>query len=272
MTRDFLKMHGIGNDFVVIDARTEPFLPSPAETALIADRHFGVGCDQLIALEKATHPEADVFMRIRNADGSESAACGNASRCVGSLLMAETGKGAIVIQTLAGLLRATKAEGGLITVDMGPARLDWNEIPLAKAMDTLVLPVAAGGVSEPCAVGMGNPHAVFFVPDADAVDVAGIGPQVEHHPLFPQRTNVEFVSVLGPNRLRMRVWERGAGITLACGTGSCATAVAAARRGLAGRSSTVVLDGGELSFVWRDDGHVLMTGPVATSFAGRLTL
>jgi diaminopimelate epimerase len=272
MMRDFLKMHGLGNDFVVIDARTEPFQPTPAETQALADRRRGIGCDQFIVIEPATEPDAAAFMRIRNADGSEVAACGNASRCVGSLLMNERGVDAVTIQTLAGLIHARRADGGLVSVDMGRARLDWREIPLAEAMDTLELPLAEGGVSGPCAVGMGNPHTVFFVSDAEAVDVAAIGSRFERHPLFPERTNVEFVSVIGPGRLRMRVWERGAGITQACGTGACATAVAATRRGLSGRSSTVVLDGGELRIDWLDTGNVRMTGPAAISFSGRLPL
>lgn len=270
MTRDFLKMHGLGNDFVVIDARTEPFSPVPAETMAIADRRRGVGCDQLIAIEPARSAGAAAFMRIRNADGSEVAACGNATRCVASLLMSETGADDVVIETLAGLLRASRAAGAAVTVDMGQARLDWTEIPLAHPADTLKLDLSIGGVAGPCCVGMGNPHAVFFVDDAETVDVAGIGPAVETHPLFPMRTNVEFAQVLAPGRIRMRVWERGTGVTQACGTGACATAVAAARRGLSGRTSVVVLDGGELTIEWAENGNVLMTGPAAISFSGRL--
>lgn len=271
MTRDFLKMHGLGNDFVVIDARQAPYAPSEAEVRAISNRRTGVGCDQFIVVEPAADPRAIAFMRIRNANGGEVSACGNASRCVGWLLMEETGADRVTFQTAAGLLEASRTGDGLITVDMGPAILDWTAIPLARATDTLHLPVDQGGVSDPVAVNMGNPHAVFFVPDAEAVDVAGIGPGLEHHPLFPERTNVEFASVVGPDRIRMRVWERGVGITQACGTGACATAVAAARRGLTGRRADVVLDGGTLTVDWRDDGRVLMTGPVAVSFSGRLS-
>ncbi|HYH38405.1 MAG TPA: diaminopimelate epimerase [Azospirillum sp.] len=271
MTRDFLKMHGLGNDFVVIDARTETYAPSEAEVRAISDRRTGVGCDQFIVVEPAQDLRASAFMRIRNADGSEVGACGNASRCVGWLLMEETGADRVVFQTAAGLLEASRAGDGLITVDMGPANLEWTAIPLAQPVDTLRLPINQGGVSDPVAVNMGNPHAVYFVPDAEAVDVAGIGPGLEHHPLFPERTNVEFASVVAPNRIRMRVWERGVGITQACGTGACATAVAAARRGLTGRKADVVLDGGTLTIEWREDGHVQMTGPVAVSFTGRLS-
>lgn len=271
MTRDFLKMHGLGNDFVVIDARTAAYAPSEAEVRAISNRRTGVGCDQFIVVEPAQDPRASAFMRIRNADGSEVAACGNASRCVGWLLMEETGADRAVFQTAAGLLEASRAGDGLITVDMGPANLEWTAIPLAQPTDTLHLPIEQGGVSDPVAVNMGNPHAVYFVPDAEAVDVAGIGPGLERHPLFPERTNVEFATVVAPNRIRMRVWERGAGVTQACGTGACATAVAAARRGLTGRKADVVLDGGTLTIEWREDGHVLMTGPVAVSFTGRLS-
>ncbi|WP_431857011.1 diaminopimelate epimerase [Azospirillum sp.] len=271
MTRDFLKMHGLGNDFVVIDARTAAYAPSEAEVRAISNRRTGVGCDQFIVVEPAQDPRASAFMRIRNADGSEVAACGNASRCVGWLLMEETGADRAVFQTAAGLLEASRAGDGLITVDMGPANLEWTAIPLAQPTDTLHLPIEQGGVSDPVAVNMGNPHAVYFVPDAEAVDVAAIGPGLERHPLFPERTNVEFATVVAPNRIRMRVWERGAGVTQACGTGACATAVAAARRGLTGRKADVVLDGGTLTIEWREDGHVLMTGPVAVSFTGRLS-
>ncbi len=271
MTRDFLKMHGLGNDFVVIDARREPYAPTEAEVRAIADRKTGVGCDQFIVLEPAGHPEAAAFMRIRNADGSEVGACGNASRCVGWLLLEETGGERIVFQTAAGLLEASRADGGLITVDMGPTNLEWTAIPLAQPLDTLHLPIEQGGVSDPVAVNMGNPHCVFFVDDAEAVPLAEIGPGLEHHPLFPERTNVEFASVESPTRIRMRVWERGAGITQACGTGACATAVAAARRGLTERKADVVLDGGTLTIEWREDGRVLMTGPIAVSFTGRLS-
>jgi len=269
MTREFLKMHGLGNDFVVIDARTAPFAPTEAQAQAIADRKTGVGCDQFIVIEPAKGDGA-AFMRIRNADGSEVSACGNASRCIGWLLMEETGADRVAFETAAGLLHASRAGNGLVTVDMGPARLDWDAIPLAQPLDTLRLPIDQGGVSDPVAVNMGNPHCVFFVPDAEAVPVAEIGPGLEHHPLFPQRTNVEFASVESPTRIRMRVWERGTGITRACGTGACATLVAAARRGLTERKADVVLDGGTLTIEWTDDGRVLMTGPVTISFTGRL--
>ena len=270
MTRDFLKMHGLGNDFVVIDARTEPFAPPEAVVRAIADRKTGVGCDQFIVVEPPRTPGAAALMRIRNADGGEVEACGNAARCVGWLLMEETGGDHARFETACGPLQAWRAGPEAVTVDMGPARLDWAEIPLAHAVDTLHLPIAQDGVADPVAVNMGNPHCVFFVDDAEAVAVERIGPGLEHHPLFPARTNVEFASVQGPGRIRMRVWERGVGVTRACGTGACATLVAAARRGLTGRTAEVVLDGGTLAIEWAADGRVLMTGPVAVSFTGRL--
>ncbi len=270
MAISFRKMHGLGNDFVVIDARARPLSLDAGLARRIADRRTGIGCDQLIVIEPATAGLADAFMRIRNADGGEVEACGNATRCVASLLMAEKGQDHVVIETVVGLLDAEAAAGGRIAVDMGPAQLDWRDIPIAEAIDTLHLGIALGQLSDPVGVGMGNPHAVFFVPDADAVDLAALGPPLEHHKMFPARANIEVAQVLSPTRIRMRVWERGAGITRACGTGACATLVAAARRGLTERKASVVLDGGELEIEWMRDGHVMMTGPVATSFTGTL--
>lgn len=270
MTVSFLKMHGLGNDFVVIDARVTPFVPDAAQARAIADRRTGVGCDQLIIIEPPRTDGADAFMRIRNPDGTEVAACGNATRCVAALLMTERGTDRTTIETNAGLLNATPGPDGQITVDMGPARLEWRDIPIAEAMDTLHLPVSAGPLADPVGVGMGNPHAVFFVPDAEAIPLAAVGPVLEHAPLFPERANIEVAQILSRIRIRMRVWERGAGITAACGSGACATLVAAVRRGLADRRAELVLDGGSLIIEWRDDGHVLMTGPIATSFSGTL--
>jgi len=272
MTREFLKMHGLGNDFVVIDARNTPYSPAEAEVRAIADRKTGVGCDQFIVVEPAKTAGTAGFMRIRNADGSEVSACGNASRCVGWLLMEETGTDRVAFETNAGILEAFRAGEGRVTVDMGPARLEWTQIPLAGPADTLrVETVEHAGFAGPVAVNMGNPHAVFFVSDAEAVPLSEVGPVLEHHPAFPERTNVEFAQVLSPTSIRMRVWERGVGITRACGTGACATAVAAARRGLTGRKADVILDGGTLTIEWLEDGRVLMTGPIALSFSGRLS-
>ncbi|TWB45394.1 diaminopimelate epimerase [Nitrospirillum pindoramense] len=271
MARRFLKMHGLGNDFVVLDARTTPLSLTGAQARVLADRRFGVGCDQIIILEPPQSAGADVFMRILNPDGSESGACGNATRCVASLIAAEgAGRDRLTVETISGLLPAVRHADGLVTVDMGPARLDWRQIPLAEPADTLSLDVAAGPLSGPCTVNMGNPHAVFFVDDAEAVDLPQWGPQLEHHTAFPERANIEVATVVAPGRVRMRVWERGAGITLACGSGACATLVAAARRGLTDRKADIVMDGGTLTIEWREDGHVLMTGPVATAFSGEL--
>ncbi|HEY0419181.1 MAG TPA: diaminopimelate epimerase [Acetobacteraceae bacterium] len=271
MDAPFIKMHGCGNDFVVFDERAASLGLTPARAAAIADRRVGVGCDQFIAIEPPP-PGADAFMRIRNPDGGEAGACGNATRCIASLLAAESGRSELVIQTVAGPLPATVLPDGRVTVDMGPARLDWREIPLAAPADTLHLPLSEGPVSDPAAVSMGNPHATFFVEDMDALDVESIGPRLEHAPIFPERANIGFVQVLAPDRFRLRVWERSAGLTLACGSGACAAMVNAARRGLTGRRANVIVDGGTLEMEWRADGHVLMTGPVATAFRGRIDL
>jgi diaminopimelate epimerase len=271
MGTGFIKMHGLGNDFVVIDARRARVSIGAAEARAIADRTTGVGCDQVLMIEPAQDPRADAFMRIRNADGGEVEACGNGLRCVAHLLMGERGVAAIRVETAAGVLDASAAGEGRVTADLGPARLGWAEIPLAHEADTLALPIAEGPLERPVAVNVGNPHAVFFVPDAEAVPLERLGPRIENHPLFPERTNVEACHVAGSDTLRMRVWERGVGITRACGTGAAAAAVAAARRALTGRRVGVLLDGGRLDIHWREaDGHVLMTGPVAVSFTGTL--
>ena len=267
----FLKMHGLGNDFVVIDARDRPLKLSDTQARLIADRRLGVGCDQLLIIEKPKNPKlADVFMRILNPDASEAGACGNGTRCVADLLMREGGRDHLVIETIAGLLDAERASGNRVTVDMGPARLDWREVPLKEACDTLHIPLTLGPLSDPVGTNMGNPHATFFVADAEKIDLASLGPVLERHAMFPERANIGIVQVLTPEKLRFRVWERGAGITMACGSGACAALVAASRRGHTGRKANVVLDGGELEIEWAKDGHVMMTGPVAISFTGTL--
>lgn len=273
MTATFRKMHGAGNDFVVFDERRGGLGLTPARAAAIAHRRTGVGCDQFIVIEPPPPgSDADAFMRIRNPDGSEAGACGNATRCVVALLAAETGRAEVVIQTIAGNLPSRLLPDGRVTVDMGPARLGWAEVPLAGAMDTLHLPLALGPVSDPAACSMGNPHATFFVPNVMALPVDELGPALEHDALFPERANIGFAQVLAPDRIRLRVWERAAGLTLACGSGACATIVNAARRNLTGRRATIEVDGGILDLEWRDDGHVLMTGPVATSFHGTIDL
>jgi diaminopimelate epimerase len=271
MRTRFVKMHGCGNDFVVFDERAGSLGLTPARAAAIADRRTGVGCDQFIVIEP-TSPGADVFMRIRNPDGSEAGACGNATRCVAHLLAAENGRTRQIIRTIAGDLPSELLHDGKVRVDMGPVRLDWRDIPLAGPMDTLELDLTADGVSRPAAASMGNPHATFFVSDIGAIPIEQIGPLLERDPLFPDGANIGFVQVLTPDRIRLRVWERGAGLTLACGSGACAALVNAARRELTHRRATVVVDGGELTIEWRDDNHVLMTGPVATAFTGEIDL
>jgi diaminopimelate epimerase len=266
----FLKMHGLGNDFVVLDARAQALALDGKAARAIADRHTGVGCDQLLILEKPKSPGADVFMRIRNSDGGEAEACGNGTRCIAALLMRETGKERAVVETVAGLLEARAASGGRVGVDMGAARLHWRDIPLARECDTLHVPLSLGPLVDPVCTSLGNPHATFFVADAEAIDLAALGPRLERDAIFPERANIGVVQVLSATRLRFRVWERGAGITVACGTGACAALVAAARRGLAERKAEILLDGGPLEIEWREDGHVLMTGPVAVSFSGTL--
>ncbi|SIO48614.1 diaminopimelate epimerase [Rhodovulum sp. ES.010] len=260
----FMKMHGLGNDFVVIDARAGAVRPAPALVAAIADRHRGVGFDQLAVIEAAQ--DADARLTFYNADGSPSATCGNATRCIARHLIDETGKAELTLVTERGRLAARDAGGGRTSVNMGQPVLDWQAIPLAEAVDPDHLPLAG----DPVATGMGNPHCTFFVPDAEAVDLATFGPAHETLPLFPARTNVQVVHPAGPDRLRMRVWERGTGITLASGSSSCAVAVAAARRGLTGRRVTVELDGGSLDIDWRADG-VWMTGETMHVFDGVFT-
>lgn len=253
----FRKMHGLGNDFVVLDGRAKVVTVSAALARALGDRRRGIGFDQL-ALIGPGQGGADAHLSFWNADGSTSAACGNATRCIARLLMDEGGKNSLRLTTARGTLLAEDAGGGLTRVNMGQPQIEWQEIPLAEAMDTLELPIEGA----PTATGMGNPHCTFFVTDAEAVELEQFGPRHEHHPLFPERTNVQVASVTGPDRLRVRVWERGAGLTLASGSSSCAVAVAAARRGLTGRAVTIDLDGGTLLIDWREDG-VWMTGPTA---------
>ena len=271
----FLKMHGLGNDFVVLDARAASLDLSVQRRRIIADRRLGVGCDQLIVLEPPTDADADVFMRIYNPDGGEAGACGNATRCVASVVLGERRTDHVTVQTIAGLLESQHTGTGgngqpVISVDMGPARLDWREIPVARACDTNHLPVGLGPLQDPVGTGMGNPHATFFVDDVEAIALAELGPRIEHDPFFPERVNVGVAQLLDDGRLRLRVWERGAGITLACGSGACAAAVAASRRGLVPRKADIVLEGGTLTVAWLGDGHVLMTGGTALAFKGEL--
>jgi len=261
-------MHGLGNDFVVVDARRMDFTVVPERASRIAGRRRGIGCDQLIILRPSAR--ADVFMEIWNADGSRVAACGNATRCVGMLILDETSQTTASIETDAGLLSAQKSPHG-ISVNMGPARTGWDEIPLAREMDTISGDLTAEGLSAPGFVNMGNPHAVFFVDDADAVDLAAVGPLIEHHSLFPERVNASFAAV-NDSSIRLRVWERGAGITEACGTAACAAVVAASRKGLTGRHAAVQLDGGILHVEWLQDDTVEMAGPATLVYKGECSL
>ncbi len=258
MTR-FHKMHGLGNDFVIFDARAGEVAMDSARARAIADRHTGVGCDQVILLEPSA--VADVRMRIWNADGGEVESCGNATRCVALL-------GASTIETAGGLLNA-KANGASATIDMGAPRFGWAEIPLAYAMDTAAMPVGWEDLQGPFAVNVGNPHVVFFVPDAEAVELGRLGPIIEHDPLFPERVNVNVASFEG-EAIRLRVWERGAGLTRACGTGACAAAVAAISRHLAQGPVEVRLPGGVLTIDWNPGGTIAMTGPATHVFTGEL--
>ena len=274
-TTPFLKMHGLGNDFVVLDARTAALDLTPERRRIIADRRLGVGCDQLIVLEPPTEREADVFMRIYNPDGGEAQACGNATRCVASVVMDERKTDQVTVQTVAGLLESQKTGVGsnglpVISVDMGLARLDWRDIPVREACDTKHMPVGIGPLQDPVGTNMGNPHATFFVDDAAAIPLGELGPKLEHDRFFPERANIGVAQLLGEGRLRLRVWERGAGITLACGSGACAAVVAASRRGLVPRKADVVLEGGTLTIEWLRDDHVLMTGGIAVAFKGEL--
>lgn len=272
MALKFRKMHGLGNDFVVLDVRDGKMNVGPDLARALADRRRGVGCDQVMVMEPPKTPGTDIFMRIYNPDGSEAGACGNGTRCVAKVLMEESGKGACVIETVSGILPANKADGGLVTVDMGAPRTAWNEIPLSEERDTLHLGIGDGDtLSDPVAINMGNPHCVFFVNNVEELSIEHLGPSVERHAMFPQRTNVEFAQVISPTKIRMRVWERGTGVTQACGSGACATAAAALRRGLIGRDVEVVLDGGSLFFhIREDDGHILMTGAATDVFAGEM--
>lgn len=271
----FLKMHGLGNDFVILDGRGPGLDLSLERRRAIADRRLGVGCDQLIVLEPPTDRGADVFMRIYNPDGTQAGACGNATRCVASLVMDERKTDQVTVQTISGLLESEKAGMGgnglpIISVDMGPARLDWREIPVASACDTNHMPVGLGPLQDPVGTNMGNPHATFFVDDLAAIPLAELGPKLEHDPFFPERANIGVAQMVGENRLRLRVWERGTGLTLACGSGACAAGVAAARRGLSGRKVEVLVEHGTLTIEWMRDGNVLMTGGIALSYKGEL--
>jgi diaminopimelate epimerase len=274
-TTPFRKMNGLGNDFVVLDARARALALDPGAVRAIAGRKSGVGCDQVIVLEPSAR--ADAFMRIYNADGGEVGACGNAARCVAALLAEEGGGPQVSIETESAVLAATVNDDGSVSIDMGAPRVAWDEIPLAEPFhDTRRIELQLGPIDDPVlhspsAVNVGNPHCIFFVDDVEAHDLARFGPMLEHHPLFPERANISLAQVTGPGSLRLRTWERGAGLTRACGTAACAAAVAAARLGLTGRRVTVTLPGGDLDIDWREeDDHIVMTGPYALDYEGTL--
>ena len=270
MERQFVKMHGLGNDFVVFDGRKNSIALNPQQAAAIADRRLGVGCDQLLIIENDT--KADIKMVIFNSDGSTATACGNGSRCVADLIMTEQKTDKITINTKGGIIEAVRAPNDMIAVDMGLVRLDWGDIPLRHETDTLAIDLEYGDLPPAIGVNVGNPHAVHIVDDAEKIDLAGIGRQLENHPIFPERANIEFISLIAKDTIRVRVWERGSGITRACGTGACAAAVAACRGNITGREVLAQLDGGVLKILWNDDNHVIMTGPAALSFEGRLDI
>ena len=260
----FLKMHGLGNDFVIIDARkTESPITSQVAKA-IGERHFGVGYDQLVVMTNSQ--KADVELIFWNSDGSLSDACGNASRCVARLIMDENNSEEITLKTGSGVLLARKGSNGFISVNMGHPQLDWDLIPLKEKVDLLELPIEG----RPAAVGMGNPHCVFVVDDVNLVELVSWGSKIETHELFPKKTNVEFIQIIDQKNIRQRTFERGAGETLACGSGACAVAVVAHLKGLTERNVNIYLDGGQLSIDWLEDG-IWMSGPTSFVFKGILS-
>jgi diaminopimelate epimerase len=275
-TIPFLKMNGLGNDFVVLDARTRALKIGADEARRLADRSTGIGFDQLIVLEPSR--KADVFMRILNADGSEVAACGNATRCVAWRLAEETGRPKVKVETSAGVLAADVETADRITIDMGEPRFRWEDIPLAepfhdtRAIELQIGPIDSPVLHTPSVVNVGNPHAIFWVEDVNAYDLPRFGPLLENHPLFPERANISLAHVTGPGALTLRTWERGAGLTKACGTAACAAAVAAARAGFVGRDVTVTLPGGNLFISWTDANRILMTGPAELEFTGEVEI
>lgn len=273
---DFAKMNGLGNEICVLDAREDTMPLTPEIVAALADPKQGIGFDQLMVLERPKNPLADVYTSIWNADGSVVNACGNGTRCVAWYLMRENGQSHLVIETAAGLLGASRAGENAISVDMGEPGLDWTQIPMSERMDTVRIELQVGPLDDPImhgpgCVSMGNPHVVFFVHDAEYAPVEKVGPMIEHHPLFPEGVNVGFAEIVARDHIRLRVWERGAGLTKACGTGACAALVAAVRRRLCERTARVQVDGGDLAIEWRlSDGHVIMTGPVELEAEGTI--
>ena len=271
MTIPFIKMHGLGNDFVIIDHRLSDNVLNSSEITRLGNRRRGIGFDQLLTIFPA-RGDGDVFLKINNPDGSEAEACGNGTRCVADLIMREGNLPKITIETVAGNLYCHRISDKNVSVNMGIVKTNWDDIPLIKSTDTLRVQLEDAPFTECCCVNIGNPHAVFFCDDADAVDLPTIGPILEKNKMFPKGANIEFATVKSNDRIRMRVWERGAGITEACGSGACAVLVASARNGLTERKAEVILDGGSLGIEWVDDGSILMTGPTTVSFRGEISL
>jgi diaminopimelate epimerase len=273
---NFAKMNGLGNKICVLDARVETMPLTPEIVEALSQENKGIGFDQLMVLEPARNPMADVFTTIWNSDGTKVAACGNGTRCVAWYLMRESGQDHMVIETEAGLLGAARAGEFEISVDMGEPKLGWQDIPMSERMDTMRIELQVGPLDDPImhgpgCVSMGNPHVVFFVQDAEVAPVKEVGPMIEHHPLFPEGVNVGFAEVVTRDHIRLRVWERGAGLTKACGTGACAALVAAVRRRKTERRARVQVDGGDMTIEWRaSDNHVIMTGPVALDAEGTI--
>lgn len=265
---DFAKMNGLGNEICVLDARKDGIPLTSEVIAALGNAETGIGFDQIMILQAPKNRLADAFTQIWNADGTQVSACGNGARCVAWYLMRETGQDHIVIETQAGLLGASRAGVSSVSVDMGEPRLEWDQIPMSERMDTMRIELQVGPIDDPImhgpgCVSMGNPHVVFLVPDIELAPIKEVGPMIEHHPLFPEGVNVGFAQIMARDHIRLRVWERGAGLTKACGTGACAALVVAARRRLCDRSARVQLDGGDLLIEWRaSDNHIIMTGPV----------
>lgn len=263
-------MHGLGNDFVVLDIRVQDLSLSSATIQRLSDRRFGIGCDQFIVIDKPSSVSADIRMRIFNADGGEVKACGNATRCMGAYLQRQTSKTDHMIETAAGMLKTSVQSNRMVAVNMGSPSLKWADIPLRSEVDTLFLPIHVPDMEAPAAVSMGNPHLIFFVPDIQEINLERFGKELSHHHLFPEGTNVEIVQILTRSNIRMRVWERGTGITLACATGACASVVAGVKRGILDSQVTVNLEGGDLKIHY--DTTVTMYGPVTFTFEGSFEL
>lgn len=274
MTLHFRKMNGLGNDFVVLDARKTPIAISEAQARAIANRKTGIGCDQLIVMENSSI--ADVRMRIWNAEGGEVPSCGNASRCIADLMFDELGATSTTIDTKGGFLLAKKAGDHLVTIDQGVPKFDWKDIPLSedfpdtRHIELQVGPIDAPLLHSPSVVNVGNPHCIFWVNDLDVVDLSRVGPMLEHHPLFPERANISLAKVVARDHVLLKVWERGTGLTLACGTAACATMAAGHRIKIIDAKCTITLPGGDLFMSVNEEGHIIMTGPAALDFEGTL--